>query len=368
MPIIRLSPSGGPIGHAASPVRPESHPKSDVTQPTTLEGVLSELMSRPPQPRTSRKIALPKRDPSSNGPSAIRAEMAGYLFLRAAKRQHVEGADLADLENGQKALELTREALNHGRGNVKSDSQAAIVRTAAARTLQARQIPAGAAFEQLFGGRTGSAAKTGEISATAMFTGAGNCGEHSEVAAAMLSTVMEPDQSAQRVTDFRNDHAWTELARDPASAQRHPGNVVIDPWADGPAIFAEDGKYSSEMHPVVIASYSSLEAKGILAEAQKGVAALAGFTSPSEAVNETYARNLRPGAPEWTPEPVLDQYSASYDLYHLEKSGDKETIGLRKEILAAGVARSLGANVANAAAIAPEIIKEAYTLSGKKIT
>ncbi|MBN3845989.1 hypothetical protein G3N58_03965 [Paraburkholderia sp. Ac-20342] len=325
-------------------------------------------MSRPPQPRTSRKIALPKRDPSSNGPSAIRAEMAGYLFLRAAKRQHVEGADLADLENGQKALELTREALNHGRGNVKSDSPAAIVRMVAARTLMTRKIPAGPAFEQLFGGRTDAVAQTAKAAATAMFTKAGNCGEHSIVAAAMLGAVMEPDQSAQLVSDLHKDHAWTELARYPASEQRHPDNVVVDPWADGPAIFAEDGKYSSEYDPVVLASFSSLEAKDILAEAQKGVAALAGFTSPSEAVNETYARNLRPSAPEWTPEPVLDQYSASYDLYHLEKSRDKETIGLRKEILAAGVARSLGANVANAAAIAPEIIKEAYTLSGKKIT
>lgn len=380
MPRVHLSPSTPSSSQSETSACDARSGSAQAPEREQQAGALAGLLSQRPTPRTSPRIALPSADP--HGPD-IRADQAGYLFIRAANKRHVEGSDLADLQRGQQALEATRNALPYGRSNVKGDSPLA---PGLLSTLRKVTLPRAKADADINHQPNPTAAYVGVAAGVASFLGAGNCGEHAVLSAASLGEVVEPKEVVRLVQHDFLDHQWAHLSRYPQGTQEPRDDVVVDAWADGPAIFASDGELSQPGSVKIVRSLKSDAAKVAFATAKNTHEHLAATTSPSKEMQAFYKTGESVSKPRSDPRPVLDQLTSRFVLDQLndpkeiplvtsEDGVEPKTfipaqarlndnkVELRKEILAAGVARSLGANVSDAAKVAPEVIDAAVRLS-----
>ena len=158
--------------------------------------------------------------------------LAGYLFMRAVDGRHVEGGDLTNLHKGNDTVLETREALAYGRGNVTTDIQASN-HESTRRVIVGREITAKLEQQHTDFG-------TPDAAAVAMFVAAGNCGEHAYVATSLHVAKLGEAELAHHVTRKGLDHHWSESR----SGKARDDDIVIDAWAEGPAIFAPDGAFT----------------------------------------------------------------------------------------------------------------------------
>ncbi|WP_328515843.1 AVRPPHE avirulence protein [Ralstonia solanacearum] len=175
-------------------------------------------------------------------------QFGGYLMAREIDGRPVEGKALDRLHPANETVLESRQYLSHGRGNVHDDIDASqglsTVLMESGRDVQEtlwRIHPKPVAWV-----------------AAAMVAKAGNCGEHGEMATFLHATKLKEGEQVHNTHKEGFDHNWAVLRRsgpnwmhDAWTQLRHGGSnpkrdIVMDPWAKGPAIFAEDSAFSRD--------------------------------------------------------------------------------------------------------------------------
>ncbi|PLZ01933.1 hypothetical protein CY652_12920 [Burkholderia sp. WAC0059] len=344
----------------------------------------------------------------------IRAEQAGYLFIRAADGRHVEGRDLDMLDRAQTAVDQTRATLRYGRANVIGASDEAIRRHHALREATYPYLEEAFDFVE-------SPDPIGSVTSieagAARFLDQGNCSEHAAIALVLAGRTMKDDETMfYATTRTKMDHGWAVISRNPLHAKHDTGNhgiasrtptpddVVMDAWAEGPAVFAGDGTFSKP-DASTYERPTDRESAQFAGDAADIIEAhLRETTTPENEIRKFSDTGKPVGKPGWRQDeiPSLDRDLARSVLDRLDQpaalianedgsverlrpaGGDPvartgaevkdDRVELRKAILAASVARSLGkaslgehapaVSVADAARMAPEIIEATERLAG----
>lgn len=187
--------------------------------------------------------ALPERQVHAT-PAALsdgECQLGGYLLDRRILGRPVEGRAFEQLRSANQTVRETRRTLRHGRGNVTVDIEhsngESSLRTEAGR-LSRRAIP-----QKLPSGEPLDPAVRAVAAATT--AQAGKCGEHAHVGAFLHAAKL--GEGEHLYVAGKADHSWAELR---AQISDRAQDIVMDPWAKGPAIFAEDGAFSREAHKV----------------------------------------------------------------------------------------------------------------------
>jgi len=307
--------------------------------------------------------------------------LAGYLLARALDGRKVEvhavgeGDDFERLRRADESVREARALLPFGRGNVVADIHASGGQSTT-RTEASRELRESAA-------------------AAAIWAGAGNCGEHGILTATAHAARLHAKsmETINRYGNSRTDHCWAEAAVQPPltllgllseiwKPKPTDRDIVLDAWKDGPAVFGPDSTRSPrEWRGAEVGRlWADPEA---LSNAKRTAQDLAGTRDPRQAPERRYVTR-----DTWNSEPVVDEAFLKRALTkplsvmqvlqqvmrdpHAKPERRPLTIRpeLRKEIIAAGVARELMAppdalpapagaegRVKTAAAQAPEIIE-----------
>jgi hypothetical protein len=278
-----------------------------------------------------------------------------------------------DLRAANDTLEEARALLPHGRGNVRSDILAtngeALRRMEAGRNLAENVLKS----KGLHRGEE-RAVDIWVDTAVAGLTGQATCGGSALFTAHLHAPKLEKDQSAIVFHNPTQDHMWTEVVR---PGQGFRNDQIIDRWTEGPAVFREDSKYGRDPKGY---DYYTLN-PGNRDQALYHVGKIADEMKADRTLPRKFAsdmRQLQENGRIFRID-VLDPETVLHDRF-LEKAGrimhprsskapgsDKALGTDRKapvrpyarEILAAGVARSLGEGVKGAADKAPAIVDAA---------
>lgn len=285
--------------------------------------------------------------------------LAAYLTARAKLHRSIDGPELVSLRKANDTVTKTRALLSHGRGNVTTD-------------LAKTQEP----FWRTKFGRKQAASYRGDLaacSALAIKMQAGNCGEHADVATVSHARKLGEGETVQLVSSASIDHAWAESGL-PGGAR-----VVLDAWAEGPAIMSEDSSFSArESSRKVHASFSPNAARTLAAEKDKHLESLkrdpdldkkwAAFKAHAEKKRLTMDRSH-----VFAPTPVVSrtfqravskQHKAAETMAQEVKkdfklaTSSRAQAALGSEIQAMGAARALGANVKQALQTNESILSE----------
>ncbi|GLU35019.1 hypothetical protein Busp01_48610 [Trinickia caryophylli] len=272
--------------------------------------------------------------------------LAAYLTARSTLHRTIDGPELPSLRKANDTVTKTRALLSHGRGNVATD-------------LAKTQEP----FWRTRFGRMKAKSYRGDLAAAgalAIKMKAGNCGEHANVATVSHARKLGEGETLQFVSGAGVDHAWAE------NKLPDGGRVVLDAWAEGPAIMSEDSRFSQrETSRNVYASFS-LDAARALAE-QKDKHLESFERNPdldkqwedfkTEAAKKKLAMSKRH---VFAPTPVVSQAfqtavgDQQKEAARMARRTRKEArltssstahVALGNEIKAVGAARALGANV-----------------------
>lgn len=158
--------------------------------------------------------------------------LAGYLLARALDGRKVEGEDFDQLRRANDSVREVRALLSFGRGNVVEDIEAS----------------RGESSTRANGAHKHSGTWTLRVTnAAAIWSGAGNCQQHAELAASAHAARLDT-QSKETVTvlgNVRLNHAWAEsVVPRPWKVSNlfRPSRraIVLDAWKDGPAVLGPD--------------------------------------------------------------------------------------------------------------------------------
>ncbi|MFV8605854.1 AVRPPHE avirulence protein [Ralstonia pseudosolanacearum] len=207
--------------------RPGSPERSPRRAPAALQGLT-------PRAGSSRRQAVPETPPE---PASFltdgECQLGGYLMAREVDRRPVEGEPLDALRPANETLLQARRMLPYGRGNVDED----IAVTRGASSIRAE---AGRQIQDFMADAHPEPVIFGVIP---MVSGAGNCGEHADLATVLHAAKLKNDEQVHRTSVPGTDHCWAVLRGGTPDPKK---DVVIDPWGKGPAIFAEDSEYSRD--------------------------------------------------------------------------------------------------------------------------
>jgi hypothetical protein len=193
-----------------------------------------------------------------------RLPLAGYLYARASIRRTIDAQDAASLIDAQDTLTETRAILGKGRGNVIDDnlktnfvavgrSQAALVGQRALQSvLQSRSNdPAGVRLSNtlpqeeitgLTGDAPGRVAAMGSymaLAAGSIVNESGYCDAHAYVSLVQHAPKVGAREMLTIVGAYSPfPHTWANVERRRGAGQQ----VILDSWAEGPAILAEDSR------------------------------------------------------------------------------------------------------------------------------
>jgi len=300
---------------------------------------------------------------------------AAYLLARHIDGRPVEGGDLDRLRRADDTVIETRCRLSVGRSNVDVD----IDRTAhdssrrlyAGRELAATQLATGAQADEHLA-----------VAAAALFLRAGNCMEYANAALALHAARQGPDETALTVVPDSVDHRFVELH----TGQGREHDVVVDPWADGPAIMAPDGYFSTVPRLRELARVGPADAPSVSASVEQGLDqmrvrwshAVDGRLAEMEqagmrysghvygltgVMSEEFLARVRKGLDRQATLSPTDgaTFAAAISIALdtlLGRRRKSEPLGpLRNEIRAVGIARAAGSSIASAAEGAPDIIE-----------
>ncbi|MGL4605750.1 MAG: hypothetical protein ACRCU9_16555 [Iodobacter sp.] len=275
--------------------------------------------------------------------------LASYLLARSILNKTIDDTRLAPLLKANDSVTSAREKLSFGRGNVRADlqkSQEARWRTAFCRDLN---------IDLPHHGQP-------ELIAKALLMKAGNCGEYGDVVTYIHAAKLGEKEKIFRVHGTKGfDHAWAELEAPGGS------RIIMDAWADGPAILAEDSAFSySKKKRQVMDSYDQQEGLDLINRADHNLLKLKGSRHSKNIalrwdffkVRSEQFDNLMPQKKMWGITPVLadrikgdvlDQLQRSNVAGVLKKEGlntrelkVSRQIDLGVEIKMLGVAGALG--------------------------
>ena len=166
-----------------------------------------------------------------------------YLIRRAVDHRAVEGRELNRVLQGHRAVVTARRLLKDGRGNVGDDIDKtggeSTWRTEAARAAM-KKVKAEARW-------LGIEETAAIAAACSLELQAGNCSEHAEVVTVLAGVELRRGQTAHVIESTEAGHQWSELHLN--GRQPDPGDVVMDAWAKGPAVFREDSRYARDVGP-----------------------------------------------------------------------------------------------------------------------
>jgi hypothetical protein len=152
----------------------------------------------------------------------------------------VAGNDLDRLKRADEAVQWTRRQLPHGRGNVDIDLQATD-HESYRRTLHAQSF---CRLElQVMVPDHVMAVDRGAV---AMAVKAGCCDDTAGLVLGRYGPHAADRETLFHMAALRSRHAWAEVGYDNDTAQRHgkpaatQTSIMMDPWAQGPAVFSDD--------------------------------------------------------------------------------------------------------------------------------
>ncbi|AZU57636.1 AVRPPHE avirulence protein [Ralstonia pseudosolanacearum] len=202
--------------------RPGSPERSPRRAPAALQGLT-------PRAGSSRRQAAPD---APAGPARFltdgERQFGGYLMARDVDQRPVHGEPLDTLRSANETLLQTRRILTHGRGNVEDDIDAT-------HGLSTHIAQGGRSIQESM---WRAHPKPVVWAAIAMVAGAGNCGEHADLATFLHAAKLKEGEAVDNVHIDDFDHFWAIVHRAEPDLER---DVYIDPWGKGPAIFAVDG-------------------------------------------------------------------------------------------------------------------------------
>lgn len=239
-------------------------------------------------------------------------QLAGYVLGREGDGRPLPESDIARLRTAGPALGTTCLLLDHGRGNVDADieytNRESRYRTGAAKGL-VQQWDA----THLMLTADPVVNHEAKRAAAAMAFQAGNCREHASVAAlAYARFAMRDGRPADEVVDVvgGSRHNWAEVRGRTAGEDA----VVIDPWAEGTPVMAEDSRFGKDRSKVQqgpgmrigSAAQGFAQARAAAARYVKQEPADVQHRLASERTLR-HGENLKhPSAGIWSPQPVLD--------------------------------------------------------------
>jgi hypothetical protein len=288
--------------------------------------------------------------------------LASYLLAREVDGRPVDQAGVERLELADAAQRSARTALPFGRGNVEGDIRASKgeseIRAAAAQMLHRELLEMG--FQR---GRDPVASVYTTAAMTAKAFGAGVCDNMAPLAALSYGDKAQaagrpPEEQVRLVTHETTSHVWAEVH---APGDDAPA-IVMDPWRDGPAVFAADSHLVNDADQVVTRATLDLEGA---AEAHEWVDEFSrGFKS------STFDRldraedllNAMPPRDHPVPPPLLEEAFAGRVRETLDSADPRRQ--LLTELQAVGHAMSFGAQgVKNLSADAARIVERARELT-----
>lgn len=354
-PISRSRP--GPSQQAAADIgwRPANAKRTGATVPVG-SSILAGLRPLPARadaghgsPTTHTGASLGEPVPEEAMP------LAGYLLARRLDRRPVLPEGIAVLGTADKAVSDARRALPFGRGNVDADIRQSIheseMRVIAAQEMGDEMLKLGQPVVP-----DEEANFVAISAATARAFGAGNCDEYAASAALSygsraLAAGRPPGEEVHVVRHGIQEHKWAEAY----SGEAPP--VVMDAWAQGPAVFAEDSWFGKDRSLVGSTAAFDLPNAGLLDQVvetgveeikQAGPDVLRAWLEKAQAI----MADPREGRfAFWRPQPVLDDAFAERVRDRLQTNDHKKAVQV--ELEAVGVAMSLGSGKV------PDLVDEA---------
>ncbi|NMI32249.1 avirulence protein [Xanthomonas hortorum pv. vitians] len=154
-------------------------------------------------------------------------QQAAYqLGMRLNDRPIEDARDRQRLADATATVHETRLALHRGRGNVDSDLRLSNGRSA---TYSSLSYCLGENDENLLAG-------------SALAAGAGNCDHNAAINTRRHAVRMEDGGQMMTVRDYEQTHLYA-LYQPPSSAEEE-SPVVLDSWADGPAVLLRDSHWA----------------------------------------------------------------------------------------------------------------------------
>jgi len=247
--------TGAPAPLAAIEEAPEHAPAPEkVPEPRmTPEGLAATV------PQRSRDRLLPEELPH-----------AGYLLARASVGRRITHEERKRLQRADMTVRETRALMPAGRGNVREDIRDSLAE----------------ATRRSMGGR--SLAHDPEIESDPLsrpiWAGAGHCGEHGNLAAAAHAARLREGEQSQKIAGLGIDHGWAETtpANPRGRADKEKRTIVMDTWADGPAVFAPDSRYRSHRGGGTVTERFGREHADLLQKAKERAAGIARQRDPRE--------------------------------------------------------------------------------------
>ncbi|MDT7825924.1 XopE/AvrPphe family type III secretion system effector [Xanthomonas hortorum] len=155
-------------------------------------------------------------------------QQAAYQLGMGLNGRPIEDAsDRQRLADATATVHETRLALHRGRGNVHSDLQ-----------LSNGWSAVYSALPDALGGRNDQNLRAG----SALTIGAGNCDHNAAINARRHAVRMEDGGQMMTVRDYEQTHLYA-LYQPPSSAEEE-SPVVLDSWADGPAVLLRDSHWA----------------------------------------------------------------------------------------------------------------------------
>ncbi|KPB44883.1 MULTISPECIES: XopE/AvrPphe family type III secretion system effector [Pseudomonas syringae group] len=153
-------------------------------------------------------------------------QQAAYQLAMRLNGRPIDASDRQRLADATATMHETRLALHRGRGNVVSDLRLSNVRSA---TYSSLSYSLGENDENLLAG-------------SALAAGAGNCDHNAAINTRRHADRMEDGGQMMTVRDYEHSHLYA-LYQPPNSAEAEE-SVVLDSWADGPAVLLRDSHWA----------------------------------------------------------------------------------------------------------------------------
>nr|BCN13711.1 type III effector HopX1 [Pseudomonas cannabina pv. alisalensis] len=180
------------------------------------------------------------------------SSLSAYLLLRRLDHRPVSQEGINALTPADEAVVEARNALPFGRGNVGVDAQKTDLESSIrTRSVMRLTRDAEAAGHTPMRGVDADMNWNVLVAMSGRIFGAGNCREHARIASfAYGGLAQESGRSSEEkihlATKAGVDHVWVET--DHPDADSSP--MVIDPWANGSAILAEDSRFAKDRSAV----------------------------------------------------------------------------------------------------------------------
>lgn len=287
--------------------------------------------------------------------------LASYLLAHKVGGGRATQDDFDRLAFADRAVNSARKTLVYGRGNVDADNRGdqseSEVRAAAAQFLELELRKMG--FQR---GPDPMASAYATLAMAAKVFEAGVCDTFASVAALSYGKqAKDAGRSSQeqvRIVSHDDEiHTWAEVYEADSEAQP----VVMDPWSEGHAVFAEDTGFAKDRERVQIHTSFDIESAADYHDWTEEFAA--GFRSQTaqRLCEAEEALERMPPRNHFSSQPVLDDGFAVH--VHARMQAAEPWASVVTEVRAAGLAASFGGRgVASLVADAQTIVRETANL------